>query len=376
MTSPDRANSEQPTANGSEPRAARESLLAIALLSCGALAVVFWGLAQLDVPVARVMRSLYHPVGYLPNPWLAWFSEAGDALGQGRSLVLFSLALLAVGVLGKWPVFRATGLKTLIAHGAVALLVNVLKHVIGRPRPKFMHAGTEQLGPSMANGFDSFPSGHASASFAVAMVVSKHYPRVAGVAMGVAGVVAMSRVLRGSHFPTDVAAGAVLGVLVGAAAAEPWRQWPAALSRALLGVTTYLAAAFAFLWTISHGAESSWSQSVMLGLGSAMMLYGIVSRVCDRHVTGSKRWMVGKSEAKVAVGVGLAVTTGSPLVAALALGVCAAWWLVWHNAPEAGRDEAPSSRSLARLLSEGAWVAGIVLAFLMIQSVKGAVLIP
>jgi hypothetical protein len=114
----------------------------------------------------------------------------------------------------------------------------------------------------------------------------------------------------------------------------------------------------------------------MLGLGSAMMLYGIVSRVCDRHVTGSKRWMVGKSEAKVAVGVGLAVTTGSPLVAALALGVCAAWWLVWHNAPEAGRDEAPSSRSLARLLSEGAWVAGIVLAFLMIQSVKGAVLIP
>lgn len=83
--------------------------------------------------------------------------------------------------------------------------------------------------------------------------------------------------------------------------------------------------------------------------------------------------MAGKSEAKVAIGVGLAVTTGSLLVAALALGVCAAWWLVWQDSPGAGHDGAPAPRSLARLLSEGAWVAGIVLAFLMIQSVKGAV---
>lgn len=342
-------------------------------LSCAALAVMFWGLAQLDVPVARAMRSLYHPVGYLPNPWLAWFSDIGDALGRGRSLVLFSLALLAVGFAGKWPVVRAAGLKTLIAHGVVAIVANVLKHLIGRPRPKFMHAGTEQLGPSMDSGFDSFPSGHASATFAVAMVLARQFPKAAWAAMGVAVVVAMSRVLRGSHFPTDVAAGAVIGVLVGAAAAEPFRQWPAALSRALLGVTTYLAAAFAFLWTVSHGAESSWTQAVMLGLGSAMMLYGVVSRAYDRSVAGSRRWMAGKSEAKVAIGVGLAVTTGSLLVAALALGVCAAWWLVWQDSPGAGHDGAPAPRSLARLLSEGAWVAGIVLAFLMIQGVKGAV---
>ncbi len=338
--------------------------------SCVALALVFWGLFQLDVPVARAMRSLYHPAGYLPNPWLAWFSDIGDALGRGRSLVLFSLALLAVGFSAKWPVARAAGLKTLIAHGVVAIVSNGLKHLIGRPRPKFMHAGTEQLGPSMASGFDSFPSGHTSASFAVAMVLARQFPKATWVALGVAVVVAMSRVLRGSHFPTDVAAGAVIGVLVGAAAAEPFRQWPAALSRALLGVTTYLAVAFAFLWTVSHGSGSSWSQAMMLGLGSALLLYGVVSRASTRYAAGRVRWMAGRSEANVAIGVGLAVTTGSLLVTGVALCLCAAWWLVGHNSPGAGHDGAPVS--LARLLSEGAWVAGIVLAFLMIQSIKGA----
>ncbi len=373
MTSPERANSEQPTAWNSEPLAPRSSRLAIALLSCASLAVVFWGLAQLDVPVARAIRSLYHPMGYLPNPWLAWFSDLGDALGHGRSLVLVSVSLAAIGYLGKWPVLRAAGLKSLIAHGVVAVVANGLKHLIGRPRPKFMHAGTEQLGPSMGNGFDSFPSGHTSASFAVAMVLSRLCPKAAWAAMGVGVAVALSRVLRGSHFPTDVAAGAVIGVLVGAAVVEPFRQWPEALSRALLNVTTYLAAAFTFLWTVSHGAESWGRHTAMLGLGSAMILYGIVSRMYDRSAAGSKRWGPGRSEAKVAVGVGLAITTGSLLVAAMALGVGAAWWLARRDLPEADREPATGSRAAVRLLSEGVWLAGIVLAVLMLQSVKGAV---
>ncbi len=373
MISPERANSEPATAWNAEQIAPRSLQLAIAFLSCASLAVVFWGLTQLDVPVVRAIRALYHPVGYLPNPWLAWFSDLGDALGGARSLVLFSLTLLAAGFAGRWPGVRAAGLRTLIAHGAVAIVVNGLKHLIGRPRPKFMHAGTQPLSPSMDSGFDSFPSGHASASFAIAMVLSRQYPRVAWVAMGVAVAIAASRVLRGAHFPTDVAAGAVIGVLVGAMAAEPFRQWPAALSRALLNVTTYLAAAFTFLWTVSHGAESSWRHTAMLSLGSAMMLYGVVSRMYDRSAAGSKRWVAGRSEAKVAIGGGLAVTTGSLLVAALTLCVCAAWWLVWRASPEADCEHATGSRSAVHLLSESVWLAGIVLAVLMLQSVKGAV---
>ncbi|NJO83299.1 MAG: phosphatase PAP2 family protein [Blastochloris sp.] len=86
-----------------------------------------------------------------------------------------------------------------------------LKHLIGRPRPKFAHSGEWQLTPSWASGLDSFPSGHSAASFAVATVLAKRFPAVGPLCLGIAAFVALSRILRGSHFPTDVFGGAVVG---------------------------------------------------------------------------------------------------------------------------------------------------------------------
>ncbi len=57
----------------------------------------------------------------------------------------------------------------------------------------------------------SFPSGHTAASFGSAWLLSGVWPRSAPVFFGAAGLVGMSRVYVGAHYPGDVGSGAVLG---------------------------------------------------------------------------------------------------------------------------------------------------------------------
>lgn len=60
----------------------------------------------------------------------------------------------------------------------------------------------------------SFPSGHTAASFASAWILSTVWPRGAPVFFGAAGLVGMSRIYVGAHYPGDVGSGAILGVLL------------------------------------------------------------------------------------------------------------------------------------------------------------------
>jgi len=99
----------------------------------------------------------------------------------------------------------------------------VLKAGVGRPRPVMYTARA----PDVAHDGDnlrSFPSGHASAAFAVATAYwlarrdLTGSPGAAGwAAVGAAGTVALLRVVGGKHFPTDVLAGALLGIAGGVA---------------------------------------------------------------------------------------------------------------------------------------------------------------
>jgi undecaprenyl-diphosphatase len=63
----------------------------------------------------------------------------------------------------------------------------------------------------------SFPSGHTMTAFSVALVVSYFYPGLEAPLFFMAISIAVSRVVLGMHFLSDVLAGAVLGVGLGCA---------------------------------------------------------------------------------------------------------------------------------------------------------------
>lgn len=102
-----------------------------------------------------------------------------------------------------WVLFLAS----LVNTGTVFLL----KQLIKRKRPFLVEKGVNAL--LKVKGY-SFPSGHASLSFLLATIFSGFYKEGKYLFI-LAGLVALSRVILGVHYPTDVLAGGLLGFIVG-----------------------------------------------------------------------------------------------------------------------------------------------------------------
>jgi undecaprenyl-diphosphatase len=95
------------------------------------------------------------------------------------------------------------------ASGLALAFAAVLAHVIDRPRPFVAHP---QIHAFLAHAADpGFPSDHATAAFAIAVVLLVRFGRRALPVLLAAVALAVSRVLVGVHYPGDVLAGAVLG---------------------------------------------------------------------------------------------------------------------------------------------------------------------
>ena len=61
----------------------------------------------------------------------------------------------------------------------------------------------------------SFPSGHTASSFAAASVFYRHLPKQLGIpSVVLAGIIGFSRLYVGVHYPTDVIAGVIMGILL------------------------------------------------------------------------------------------------------------------------------------------------------------------
>jgi membrane-associated phospholipid phosphatase len=100
-----------------------------------------------------------------------------------------------------------------VSVGGAGLIGNLAKYILGRARPKLF----DTLGPFdfQLFAFDpdhaSFPSGHATNSFALATVLAMLWPRGRVLLYTVATWIAVSRVLIGQHYFTDAVGGAILG---------------------------------------------------------------------------------------------------------------------------------------------------------------------
>ena len=109
---------------------------------------------------------------------------------------------------------RRAGLLSLLALlGSLCVTNFLLKNYVARVRPYEVVTGLQCLIAAQPDW--SFPSGHASASFASAVVIYKSCPRGIGVpALVLAFAISLSRLYVGVHYPSDVIVGMVIGTLI------------------------------------------------------------------------------------------------------------------------------------------------------------------
>lgn len=140
-------------------------------------------------------------------------------LGSGGAIWL-----LAAGGMLCTKKYRRQG-AILLAGLAVGVLVgNVcLKNLIARPRPCWLDNTVHLL---IASPTDySFPSGHTLSSAIGATVLTKANRRFGWMAIPMAAVIAFSRLYLFVHYPSDILAGAVLGVAIGEAVYYWGMRW-------------------------------------------------------------------------------------------------------------------------------------------------------
>ena len=82
------------------------------------------------------------------------------------------------------------------------LITQLLKHIVGRPRPNYtLFDGSLEFNFfNLSSEFHSFPSGHTSTIFVVALVASFFLPKLKYFFISLAGVIAFSRIVVGAHF--------------------------------------------------------------------------------------------------------------------------------------------------------------------------------
>ncbi len=131
------------------------------------------------------------------------------------SLSATGLAGVEVLLMGGLALGGRTGaaVRMLGAVGLVYLTSEALGAVWQRQRPFARLGQVEAL--VAHSGERSFPSRHVASGLAMAVIGGRAHPRLGPVMALVAGVLGLSRVAAGLHYPSDVLAGAALGVTIG-----------------------------------------------------------------------------------------------------------------------------------------------------------------
>jgi membrane-associated phospholipid phosphatase len=202
-------------------RSARHLLLLTAMLGAFILALMY----LLDVP----------EIGWMPARGTASLWPVRILTDFGKSTyVLWTLAGLLCAVALVSPLLRGTSRFLLLNFGrrlqfvffAVLLPVltgEVIKWIVGRGRP-FVGGEANAFNFAYFNGteaYASFPSGHAVTAFALAVAIGAIWPQARLAMIVYALLIAASRLVLLAHHPSDIVAGALIGV-VGAVLVRYW----------------------------------------------------------------------------------------------------------------------------------------------------------
>lgn len=156
------------------------------------------------------------------------FLAAHDAVADPLVLYVQLSQLLFIALVGAALLLggrhqarrRRAALLAAVSTPLALGVAQVVSQLVQRPRPFVAHEGALTLFTSPAPD-PGFPSDHATGSFAIATALVLYDRRWGAGALALAALLAVGRIATGVHYPTDVAAGALLG------AVTAWITWRA-----------------------------------------------------------------------------------------------------------------------------------------------------
>jgi len=195
-------------------------------VAAGVVVVLFvLGMLLVDAPATRAVARLPH--------WAVSFFDSITDYGKS-GYVLWPLGLMFLALAALPPVASRIERQVLAAvmvrvgfvFTAVAvpgLFDTIIKRLIGRARPLVGgHLDPTLFHPfAWSSEYAGLPSGHTTTSFALMVAVASLWPPARTYALVYALMIAASRIVVTAHYPTDVAVGALVGI-VGAVMVRRW----------------------------------------------------------------------------------------------------------------------------------------------------------
>jgi len=195
----------------------------VELIILGILFLSIFVSYNIDIGLYYFFKNLN---GSLQNIFLKEFFEQITVLGDSKWYFILSIVIIVffhlVKNISHLSLYKQI-IRTYLNFGyllflsliVTGLITQLLKHIVGRARPN--HASLDDFVDfnffNLSSEYHSFPSGHTSTVFVVALVVIFFQPKLKYFVLCLATLIAFSRVVVGAHFFTDVIGGIVVSYI-------------------------------------------------------------------------------------------------------------------------------------------------------------------
>ena len=154
-----------------------------------------------------ILKAIYENRNSFFDSTFIFITNSAAVIAFGIPLIL-----LIIAVIKKNKVLRSEALMIVLSVAISAIVANLLKYAVDLPRPYEIYPFIVKLS---SGGSPSFPSGHTADAFAfvvaLGLVYRKWYFFIPCLVW--AALVGYSRMSLGVHFPSDVLAGAIIGIV-------------------------------------------------------------------------------------------------------------------------------------------------------------------